>query len=161
MKGNGLRWTMVAQLARMGGIKGAKLLRPSGIYGYILSLREADGEIQQDKVNETHTGGYSCDSLTSDSTTLCPVPPGLQRFNDTNNYIGEDGQQEMDTISGTVGRITPETSPFNGSSPPELLKMDLTLPEENMRTMLCGSDDWGTPETPRFPPIHAQEERSL
>ena len=155
MKKNGLRWTMLAQIVRRGGAKGTKLLNAAEIDGYIHSIRESDEQDQQDKEKEPHTGGYHTEAVTPSQLPLFNNPPGLQ-IPQMVDLISENAASfgQIPSFADSPTRI----NSFIGSYPPELDYDDLTLPEDNLRTMMFGADFWFMTEPPDFSPLDAPDD---
>ena len=65
MKRSGIHWTVRAQLARRGGLKGTQLLDKNSIDGYIQSLRDTNAAKENSKIQTPHatTGGYEPEEI--------------------------------------------------------------------------------------------------
>ena len=98
MKQTGTRWTIRAQIARMGGFQCGKVMATAGeVGGLIQSLREADAQTTKDKVEDNRTGGYAPES------THIDIPPGLGIPN--NPLTGWNGYSVA--AEGTSLHVTP------------------------------------------------------
>ena len=94
MKGNGLHWTIQAQISRRGGFIGTKVLTAPEIDGFILSLRNADNAAWKAKKDpypnsNNSTGGYTfidkgetnpTDEENKENNSPLNNPTGLELF---------------------------------------------------------------------------------
>ena len=162
MKRNDLHWTIRAQLARRGGIKGTTLLNAAAIDGFIQSLRdsaqqEAAAKRERPPAN-TNTGGYSnegdnqlVEARTVEETYptahMCDIvpPPGLSLDLDTGTLKHGGSAYIMDPMDTDTTNIpTGEPNMYAGIIPGDISKFDFTLLEENLRDILFGKDEWLT-----------------
>ena len=130
MKHSGIHWTVRAQLARRGGLKGTQLIDKTTIDGYIQSLRDSNvaKENSKLKVPTTTTGGYEPDEI--DDPPL--LPPGLE--------IGDFCDPTVSYPEREAYQAHP--NPWIGTPPEDVQQFDFTALEDEYRTALFGRDDW-------------------
>ena len=135
-KHTGIHWTVRAQLARRGGLKGTQLLGKTAIDGYIQSLRDTNTAKENSKIQNptATTGGYGPEGASNDWEEECSLfpPPGLIRSEaDTPNTFLEVGDA-----------LQPVPNEWVGTPPEDVYHFDFTAVEEDYRTALLGRDDW-------------------
>ena len=130
MKHSGIHWTVRAQLARRGGLKGTQLIDKTTIDGYIQSLRDSNVAEENSKLKAptTTTGGYEPEEMDE--------PP----FSSHGLGIDDVSESTVSFPEREAHQALP--NPWIGTPPEDVQHFDFTSLEDEYRAALFGRDDW-------------------